>query len=166
MTIQAHRLRDATVEDLPAIIRLVHGLAACENLPVTATDDDIRNALFGPTPRIHAVLAERAGAAVGIAVWFASFSTFAGRPNLYLEDIFVDPAHRGAGIGRALFRHLARIAQAGNYGRMEWSVLNTNHPAIGFYQSIGAVPVTEWTVQRLSGAALAALAASEDLPHG
>ncbi len=166
MTPRAIHLRPADAADLPAVLRLVHGLAAYENLPVTATPDDLHAAFFGPTPRIHAVLAERAGAAVGLATWFTSFSTFAGRANLYLEDIFVDPAHRGAGVGRALFRHLARIVLDRGFGRMEWSVLNSNQPAWHFYQSIGAVPVTEWTVQRLSGPALTALAASEDPQHG
>jgi len=159
-------LRDAQAADLPAILRLVRGLAAEVKLPVTATQDDLRHALFGPAPRIHAVLAERGGQAVAVAIWFPTFSTFAGRANLYLEDIFVDPAHRGVGIGRALFAHLAGIVRQRGFGRMEWSVLNTNTHAQRFYQSIGAVPITEWTVQRLSGEALAALAATEDGHHG
>jgi GNAT superfamily N-acetyltransferase len=159
-------LRDAQAADLPAILRLVRGLAADVKLPVTTTKDDLRHALFGPAPRIHAVLAERGGQVVAVAIWFATFSTFTGRANLYLEDLFVDPAHRGVGIGRALFAHLAGIVRQRGFGRMEWAVLNTNTRTQHFYQSIGAVPLTEWTIHRLSGEALAALAATEDGHHG
>jgi diamine N-acetyltransferase len=139
----------------------VRGLAEYERLlhEVTSTEADFRNALFGPSPRGHAMLAWVEGNAVGLAVWYYTFSTFTGGPDLFLEDIFAEPAYRGRGIGMALFREPARRAREENCRRMEWRVLNWNEPAIDFYRRIGAHPLQDWTVQQLEGAALAALAA-------
>ena len=154
-------LRDAAEADLPVLLRLVRALAEYEKLAhrARATEADFRRALFGTPARAQALLAEVDGAPVGFALWFHSFSTFEGRPGLYLEDIFVEPAHRGRGIGQAIFRDLARRAVEAGCARMEWSVLDWNAPAIGFYRGLGAAAMNEWTVQRLDGDALRALAA-------
>lgn len=154
-------LRDATAEDLPLVLRFVRALAEYEKLShaVVATEEDFRRFLFGEPRRAEALIAEWDGAGpVGFAVWFYSFSTFLGRPSLYVEDVFVEPAHRGKGIGRAIFRHLARRALAQGCGRMEWSVLDWNAPSIAFYRALGALPREGWTVQQMAGPALAALA--------
>jgi GNAT superfamily N-acetyltransferase len=155
-----YTLREAQSADIPDILRLVRGLAEYERLldRMTATEADFAHALFGGRPYAEAMLAEVAGRAVGVAVWYYMFSTFTARPMLYLEDIFVEPAHRGRGIGLGLFRRLAQVAQAKNCLFMEWSVLNWNQPAIDFYQRIGARPVSDWTVQRLDAQGIAALA--------
>ncbi len=154
-------LREATATDLPHVLRLVRALAAYENLldHVTATEAHFDTALFGPHPRAHAMLALHDTKPVGFALWYYSFSTFAGGPDLFLEDIFVEPDHRGAGIGLALFRRLAQIARAENCRRMEWRVLNWNQPSIDFYRRLGARPMQDWTVMQLDGPALLALAA-------
>ena len=166
------RIAPAEVRDVPVILRLIKELAEYERLAheVAATEDSVRESLFGAKPHAEAVIARAvpsqshhvAGAggdeAVGCAVWFHSYSTFLSKPGLYLEDLFVRPAWRGRGVGRALLRHLARIAIARGCGRMEWSVLDWNDPAIGFYRSIGARPMDEWTVYRLTGDALDRLA--------
>ena len=154
-------LRDAVPGDEALVLRFVRELAEYERLAhqVRATEESLRQSLFGTPPRAQALIAERHGAPVGFAVWFFSFSTFEGCASLYVEDVFVDPAARGQGIGRAIFRDLARRAVVLGCARMDWSVLDWNQPAIGFYRSIGAVPVKGWTVQRLTGDALAALAA-------
>jgi GNAT superfamily N-acetyltransferase len=159
-------LRDVIPADCGDIARLVRALADYERLAdeARATADDFRAALFGPTPRAEAAVAIVDGAAIGFALWFYNFSTFQGRAGLYVEDVFVEPAHRGAGIGRAFFRMMAARAVAQNCGRMEWSVLDWNIPAIDFYRALGAQPMSEWTVQRLSGATLAALAQEHE--HG
>ena len=153
-------IRVATPDDVPTVLRFVRALAEYERLAheVRATEADFRAALFGPSPRAHALLAERDGAAIGFAVWFYDFSTFEGRPGLFVEDVFVEPAHRGAGVGRAIFAWLARRALQEGCSRMNWSVLDWNAPSIAFYRSIGAVAQDGWTTQRLSGDALAALA--------
>jgi GNAT superfamily N-acetyltransferase len=153
-------IRVATPDDVPTVLRFVRALAEYEQLAheVRATEADFRAALFGPSPRAHALLAERDGAAIGAAVWFYDFSTFEGRPGLFVEDVFVEPAHRGAGVGRAIFAWLARRALQEGCSRMNWSVLDWNAPSIAFYRGIGAVAQDGWTTQRLSGDALAALA--------
>jgi GNAT superfamily N-acetyltransferase len=153
-------LRDATPHDITTILRLVRALAAYEKLlhEVDATEDHFHAALFGEPARAHAILAELDGEAVGFGLWFYNFSTFSGRPGLYIEDVYVEPDHRGRGIGKMIFRELARRALAAGCSRMQWSVLDWNQPAIEFYRSIGARPLDEWTVQRLSGNALVALA--------
>jgi GNAT superfamily N-acetyltransferase len=154
------KLRAAAPIDIPDILRLVRGLAEYERLldRMTATEADFAHALFGPRPLAEAMLVEVDGRAVGLAIWYYLFSTFTAQPMLYLEDIFVEPAHRGQGIGLALFRRLAQIARARNCLSMEWSVLNWNQPAIDFYRRIGARPVTDWTLQRLDAKGIAALA--------
>ncbi len=159
-------LRNARPEDCADIARLVRALAAYEKLAheARATDQDFHRALFGNPPRAHASIAFVDHAAVGVALWFYNFSTFQGRHGLYVEDVFVEPAHRGAGIGRAFFAMMAARAVAEGCARMEWSVLDWNKPAIDFYRALGAEPMTEWTVQRLSGDTLHRLA--QENTHG
>jgi GNAT superfamily N-acetyltransferase len=154
-------LRDAVPGDEVAICGFVRALAEYEKMAGEAhgTAEDFRRALFGTPPRAFALLAEVAEEAVGFAVWFFNFSTFAARPGLYVEDVFVLPAWRGKGIGRAIFRDLARRALAAGCARMDWQVLDWNAPAIGFYRSIGAHALDEWTTQRLEGEALHRFAA-------
>ena len=153
-------LRDATEADLPEILRLVRDLAEYEKLlhEAVGTLEDFQEALFSRNPRVFCTLADIEGRAVGQAIWFYNFSTFTGRPGIYLEDIFVEPQHRGLGIGLAFFRHLAQRAVAENCTRMEWQVLDWNEPAIRFYDRIGSESRDEWRVRRLSGDALRALA--------
>ncbi len=160
MTAAGAVLRMATAEDVPTILGFVRALATYERLEdeVMATEEDFHQSLFGMPARAEALLAEIDGKPVGFAVWFYNFSTFRGRHGLFLEDIFVDPAHRGAGIGRAIFRFLAQRAIAQGCARMDWDVLNWNSTAIRFYRSIGAHPLEGWTRQRLTGRALEALA--------
>jgi GNAT superfamily N-acetyltransferase len=156
-------LRDAVIGDIGDITRLVHELAAYEKLASQAvsTSDDFALQLFGPKPRASAMVAEAGGRIVGMAIWFYSFSTFVARPGLYVEDVFVEPAYRGLGIGRAFFQAMARHALAEGCARMEWSVLDWNEPAIAFYRSLGAVGMDEWTVQRLNAANIRALAGED-----
>jgi GNAT superfamily N-acetyltransferase len=153
-------LRLAMPEDVGTILGFVRALAEYEKLAheVLATESDFRRSLFGTPPRAEALIAEIAGKPVGFAVWFYNFSTFRGRHGLFVEDVFVDPAHRAAGIGKMIFRFLARHAMSQGCARMDWDVLDWNEPAIHFYRSIGAEPQGGWTRQRLTGAALAALA--------
>jgi GNAT superfamily N-acetyltransferase len=159
-------LRAATPADVPAVISLIHGLAEYERLlhEATLTETDLHAALFGPQPRIHALLADVEATPVGLALFYYTFSTFKARPNIFLEDLFVEPAHRGTGIGLALMRHLAARAVAENCVRVEWRVLNWNQPSIDFYQRLGAGMMTEWHTRQLGGEALAALA--EGKSHG
>lgn len=158
------RIESATQHDVPLILNLVKKLAAYERLSheVVATEDDFSKALFGPTPVAEALLAFLGSQPVGFALYFSTFSTFVGRPGIYLEDIFVEPEHRGQGIGAALLTRIARIACDRNCGRLEWSVLTWNEPSIGFYQRLGAQRMEEWRVFRLAGAALKNLAG---VPH-
>ncbi len=156
----AFTLRDAAPPDVPDVLRLVRGLAEYERLlhEVVMTETDLRAALFGPHPRAYAVLALTGSNAVGLALWYYTFSTFRGRPDIFLEDLFVEPAHRGKGIGLALLRNLAQRAVAENCRRIEWRVLNWNTPSIAFYESLGATQMQDWHVRQLGGEALAALA--------
>ena len=158
---QRFTLRDATPADLPEVVRLVRELADYERMldEAVGTEDDFRALLFGEKPLLHAVLAEVEGRVVGQALWFNNVSTFTGRPGIYLEDIFVEPGHRGLGIGGAFFRHLARRAVAEGWTRMDWQVLDWNEPSIAFYRGLGAETKGEWLGQRLSGQALRDLAA-------
>jgi GNAT superfamily N-acetyltransferase len=153
-------LRDAVPGDEALVAGFVRALAEYERLAheAVATEADFRRALFGTPPRAQAIIAEQDGAPVGFALWFYNFSTFAGRPGIYLEDVFVIPDARNRGIGRAIFRHLAARALDEGCARLEWSVLDWNAPSIAFYRSMGAVAMDGWTVQRLSGPALAAVA--------
>jgi GNAT superfamily N-acetyltransferase len=157
------RLRDATEGDVPLVLHFVRALAEYEKLlhEVQATEEDFRGLLFAEPRRAEALIAEWQGAPVGFAVWYYSVSTFDGRPKLYVEDVFVTPEARGRGIGRAIFADLARRALEQGCLRMEWSVLDWNAPSIAFYRSIGALPREGWTLQRLSGDALRALAGQE-----
>ena len=152
-------IRAATPADVPTILRFVRELAAFEREPdaVLATEADLHAALFGPVPAAEAVIAE-AGEPFGFALFFHNFSTWTGRRGLYLEDLYVTPAARGQGVGAALLRHLAGMAVDRGCARFEWSVLDWNANAIGFYRALGAVGMDEWTVQRVEGAALARLA--------
>jgi GNAT superfamily N-acetyltransferase len=155
-------IRPATPGDLPLILSLIRGLAAFEKLlpEVEATEARLGATLFGPQPAAECVLAFADEATpAGFAIFFTNYSTFLARPGLYLEDLFVKPELRGRGIGKALLLHLARLANQRGCGRMEWAVLDWNQPAIDFYESLGAVRKTDWTICRLSGAALARHAA-------
>ena len=156
-------IRAATRADVPAILAFIRELAEYEKLAHEAVADETGMAehLFGPTPRAEVLIAEVDGAPAGFALFFHNFSTFLGKPGLYLEDLFVRPAFRGLGLGKRLMLRLARIAVERDCGRFEWSVLDWNTPAIGFYRSLGAVGMDEWTVQRVSGDALHALAARD-----
>ena len=154
-------IRAATPADVSAIHALIVELAVYEKEPdaVKATHDDLARALFGERPVAECVLAEMDGVPVGMALFFTNFSTWTGQAGLYLEDLFVMPQARGAGLGKALLVHLAQLCVTRGYARFEWSVLDWNTPAIGFYQAIGAKLMDEWTVMRVDGKALAALAA-------
>jgi GNAT superfamily N-acetyltransferase len=153
-------IRPARPQDVPAIHRLIRELADYEKSldQVTATEDDLRRSLFADQPAIFAHVAEQAGAVAGFALWFLNYSTWLGQHGMYLEDLYVTPALRGSGLGRALLAELARICVQRGYGRLEWWVLDWNEPARGFYRSLGAVAMDEWTVHRLDGPALHALA--------
>jgi GNAT superfamily N-acetyltransferase len=153
-------IREAREADVPVILQFIRELAEYERLPheVMATEEGLRESLFGPRPYAEVLIADVDGRPAGFALYFYTYSTFVGRPGLYLEDLYVRPESRRRGIGRAVLRRLARIALERGCGRVEWSVLNWNEPALTFYRSLGAVPVTDWTVQRLTGAALARLA--------
>ncbi len=153
-------IRPARPGEAGLVFSLVRELAAYERLldAVDATEAMIDAALFGPAPRVFCDLAEWDGAPAGFALWFPNFSSFRGRHGIYLEDLYVRPAHRRRGIGRALLRHLARRCVAEGWTRFEWSVLDWNAPSIAFYRSLGAELLEEWTMCRVSGDALARLA--------
>lgn len=152
------RIRRAAEADLPLILEFIQGLAEYEKLRHECVADlaKLRRFLFD-TPTAEVVIAELDGTAAGFALYFTSFSTFLGRPGLYLEDLFVRPESRGHGVGKALLEHLARTALERDYGRLEWSVLDWNQPAIEFYERLGARPVDGWTRYRVSDEALVAL---------
>ncbi len=156
----AFRLRAAEPRDCAEIDRLVRELAEYEKLSHQAvgTPEGLREALFGERPACEAILAEREGRAVGFALFFTTFSTFLCRPGLYLEDLFVEPGHRGAGIGKAMLRHLAALAVERRCGRFEWRVLDWNAPSIRFYESIGGRLLPEWQLVRMTEAEFGALA--------
>jgi GNAT superfamily N-acetyltransferase len=149
-------VRSAGPADVPLVLGFIRALAEYEKLSqqVVATEAALTETLFGPRPAAEALIAELDGAPAGFAIFFQSYSTFLARPGLYLEDLFVTPALRRRGVGRALFVHLARLAVERQCGRFEWSVLDWNQPAIAFYESLGAVAMSEWTVFRLTGDAL------------
>lgn len=167
MTASVPVVRDATPADIPHVHRLVRGLAEYEKSldKFTASEADFHAALFGPTPRIHAILAEPPGGhPVGIALFYYTFSTFGCHPNLFLEDLFVQPDYRKQSLGLALLRGLARRAIADGCQRIDWHVLEWNEPSIAFYASLGATRMTDWHVRQLQGDALRALAQGD--PHG
>ncbi|HYH78736.1 MAG TPA: GNAT family N-acetyltransferase [Longimicrobium sp.] len=153
-------IRPATPDDVPLILRFIRELAEYERLAheVVATEDGLRDTLFGPRPYAEVVIAEEAGEPAGFALFFHNYSTFLGRPGIYLEDLYVRPEARGKGIGRALLAHLARLAVARGCGRLEWWVLDWNESAIRFYRALGAQAMDDWTVFRVTGEALARLA--------
>jgi GNAT superfamily N-acetyltransferase len=157
------RIRPATVSDVPLILDLIRGLAEYEKLAsqCVATESLLCENLFGPRPYAETLIGELDGVGVGFALFFHNFSTFLARPGIYLEDVFVRPEHRGAGVGKALLQAVARIAVERNCGRFEWSVLDWNEPAIGFYKSRGAQVLPDWRICRVSGEALHRLAAGE-----
>lgn len=153
-------IRPATPADIDLIFRFICDLADYEKLrdEVRADPGTLGRHLFGPSPKAETLIGEVDGVPRGFALFFHNFSTFEGRPGIYLEDLYVEPAARGAGLGRALLSALARLARQRDCARLEWAVLDWNEPAIRFYRSIGANPKQEWIIQRMEGAALAALA--------
>jgi len=154
-------IRAAAPADVAELLRLIHALAVYEKLEHLAvgTPPQLHEALFGPRPVCEALVAEVEGRAVGFALYFATFSTFLCKPGLYLEDLFVEPAHRGCGIGKALLKRLAAITVERGGGRFEWRVLDWNEPSIRFYEGLGATLLREWLLARLTGPELARLAA-------
>lgn len=157
------QIRPAGVRDVPIILELIRDLAKYERAPdeVTATQEQLVDVLFGERPAAEVLLVFERELPVGFAVYFYNFSTWLGRPGLYLEDLFVKPEKRGKGYGRALLVELAKIARDRGCGRMEWAVLDWNEPAIKFYRALGAQPMHEWTVFRLTRDEIASLANSE-----
>ena len=155
-------IRAATADDTPAIADLIRALAEYERLTheVKLDETELRAHLFGDRRYAEVILAEDSGEVAGFAIFFHNFSTFLGKPGIYLEDLFVRPEHRGRGHGRAMLAHLALLAVERGCGRLEWSVLDWNEPSIQFYRSLGAQPMDEWTTFRLAGDALRALGAS------
>jgi GNAT superfamily N-acetyltransferase len=154
-------IRPATRADVPLLLALIGELADYERLrhEVVLDAELLERHLFGERPAAEVALAEVGGEAVGYALFFPTFSTFLGRPGMWLEDLFVQPARRGAGIGRALLVHVAGLAVARGCGRLEWSALDWNEPALAFYRGLGAQRRGEWQLHRLAGPALAAVAA-------
>jgi GNAT superfamily N-acetyltransferase len=148
--------RPATPDDVPAILGFIRALAEYEKLShaVVATEGQLRAHLFGPRPAAEVLIGELDGRPVGFALFFANFSTFLAKPGIYLEDLFVLPEARGHGVGRALLSAVAKLAVERDAGRLEWAVLDWNEPAIGFYRTVGAVPMDEWTTMRVTGDAL------------
>jgi GNAT superfamily N-acetyltransferase len=153
-------LRPARPGDEPGILAKIHALAEYEREPdaVENSVQALTESLFGREPRVFAHVVERGGEIHGVAVWFLTYSTWTGRHGIWLEDLFVDESERGRGYGKALLASLAAICVERGYSRLEWTVLDWNAPSIAFYRSVGAEPMDEWTTQRMSGAALAALA--------
>lgn len=153
-------IREATPADLPLIAQFIRDLAAYEKLSHEVRFDEaaLGERLFGPRPYAEVIIGEIDGAPQGFALFFHNFSTFEGRPGIYLEDLFVRPEARGSGLGKALLGHLAKLAMERDCARLEWWVLDWNSPSIGFYQSLGARLMDEWTVMRVDGAALTRLA--------
>ena len=163
MTIKPElRIERATERDVPLILRLINGLAEYEKLAheVTATEAGLRETLFGARPAADVIIGYTGDTPVGFALFFPNYSTFLGKPGLYLEDLFVLPEWRGHGFGRGLLTQLAKIAVERGCGRFEWSVLDWNEPAIGFYKSLGATLMDGWSIFRVTGDALTKLAAS------
>jgi len=150
------KIRNATKDDIPLILQLIKEIAEYEKLlhEVLATESIIFESLFGKEKSAEVVIGEFENNVVGYALFFHNFSTFLGKKGLYLEDLFVRPEHRGKGFGKKLLLHLVQIAKERKCGRMEWSVLNWNTPAIEFYESLGAKPMSGWTVYRLDEAAI------------
>lgn len=161
-------IRPAGRADVPELLRLIRELAVYEKLEHQAvgTPPQLEAALFGPRPACEALMADAGGRTVGFALFFTTFSTFLCKPGLYLEDLFVEPAHRGSGIGKALLARLAALTVERGGGRFEWRVLDWNEPSIRFYESLGAVIMREWLLARLTGDGLQALAATSRSRNG
>ena len=159
-----YQLRAAAPRDVPAIAGLIAELAAFENLShlLRLTPETLAPHLFGERPVVESVVAESAGTVVGFALFFTNFSTFLAKPGLYLEDLYVQPAFRGAGIGKALLSHLGALAVARDYGRFEWSVLDWNENAIRFYEKMGATVMPDWRICRVAGDTLQSFAARDE----
>jgi GNAT superfamily N-acetyltransferase len=155
-------IRRATAEDVPLLAAFIRELAAYERLAhaATATEDSLRQHLFGPRPAAEAIIAELDGRPVGYAIYFTNFSSFTGRPGIYLEDVYVQPSSRGRGIGKRMLVHVAQLAVERGCARFEWAVLDWNEPSIEFYTSLGAQAMSDWTVYRLTGDALEKLASN------
>ena len=153
-------LRQATTRDVSLVLSFIRELAGYERLTheVTATEAHLRETLFGPCPRAEVIFGVYEGREIAYALFFHNYSSFQGRPGLYLEDIYVKPEMRGQGCARAMLAYLARLAVERGCGRFDWTVLDWNEPALRFYRSLGAVPMSEWTIQRLTGADLKRLA--------
>jgi len=155
-------LRAAVAADIPQILAFIQGLAEYEKLShaCVATEETLLETLFGSRPYAEVIIADFQGRPAGFALFFHNYSTFRTRPGIYLEDLYVEPHHRGSGIGKALLKHLAKIALSQNCARLEWSVLNWNTPSIAFYESLGATPQSDWTTFRLTRQPLQDLAAT------
>jgi GNAT superfamily N-acetyltransferase len=155
-------VREIRPDDVPAVVALVRELAEYEKAADEAlmTEEQLHAALFGESPKLFGHVAEVGGQVVGMAVWFLNFSTWRGTHGVYLEDLYVQPEHRGSGLGRELLRTLAEVCVEQGYSRLEWSVLDWNTPSIDFYRAAGAVPMDEWTVFRLTDGALRTFAAA------
>jgi GNAT superfamily N-acetyltransferase len=155
------RVRNAIAEDVPLILDLIRELAEYEKLSheVVVTEDGLRRSLFGELPAAEVMIGEFEGLPAAFALFFHNFSTFLGKPGIYLEDLYVRPRFRGRGMGKAMLVRLARLARERGCGRLEWSVLDWNEPSIRFYESLGAVAMNDWTVHRVTGEALDRLAA-------
>jgi GNAT superfamily N-acetyltransferase len=147
------RIVEATTADVPVILELIRGLAEYEKLSdhVTATEEKLQATLFGPHPAAEVLLGYMGEECAGFALFFQNYSTFLAKPGIFLEDLFVKPEFRGKGVGRALLTRVGKIAKERGCGRFEWEVLDWNAPAIGFYKSLGAMPMDEWTRYRISG---------------
>jgi GNAT superfamily N-acetyltransferase len=158
-------IRHAHSSDIPLILKMIHELAEYERMPneAVAIDDDLRRDGFGKDPRFHVEIAEWNGRPAGFAVWFFNYSTWQGKPGLYLEDLFVRPEFRHKGIGKALLTYLARVAVEQGCGRYQWQVLDWNTPAIEFYESLGAKVMREWLTMRVSGEALREMGAKSPI---
>ncbi|MBA3415527.1 MAG: GNAT family N-acetyltransferase [Chloroflexia bacterium] len=154
------RVREASEEDVPLILSFIRELAEYEKLSheVVATEEELRKSLFGERRYAEVLIAEHDGSPAGFALFFHNFSTFLGKPGVYLEDLYVNPAFRGAGVGKKLLVHLASLAKRRGCGRLEWWVLDWNEPSIGFYKNLGATAMDDWTIYRLAGTALDDLA--------
>jgi ribosomal protein S18 acetylase RimI-like enzyme len=154
------KIRTATKSDLPVILQFIHDLAKYEKAPneVKLSLYDLNDSLFGPNPQVFCLISEQGNETTGFAVWHLNYSTWVGKHGIYLEDLYVDPKFRGQGHGKALLQKLAQICIEKGYKRLQWSVLDWNESAIDFYKSIGAEPMAEWTVFRLSGSSLRKLA--------
>ncbi|MCG3161256.1 MAG: hypothetical protein JMDDDDMK_02407 [Acidobacteria bacterium] len=159
-TPQDFEIKAATASDAPVILSFIKKLAVYEKLAdeVTATEDTLRETLFGERRYAEVIIGYHRGEPAGFALFFHNYSTFLGRPGIYLEDLYVDEQHRGKGFGKALLAHLARLTKERNCGRLEWSVLDWNEPSINFYKSLGARPMDDWTIFRVTGEALDKLA--------